>query len=434
MSDYWQKRQKELYSAMEKDEAKLKERLSKYYDSEYRRLDKEIAAYYTKYGTDNVIEYRNLMERLSDSDRRLLFERMDDFAAKYPQYAHLLPVRESIYKLNRLEGLQYSIRLTQLDIGAVDIAQITAYLDKQALRGLNWGKEMLGFGKNFYTNDTEITKLFVNVPWSGEDFSTRIWNDTSKLAGYLSQDFAQGIARGESYDRLTAQLQKRFGDVNRRDAYRLVFTEGTYVMAESSMHPFTDDFEYYTISALPDACDICTDIADNTLPFKISDRAAGADFPPFHPWCRCTFEIYVEDWDKWIDDYVERHGGNAEQAEKIYKNLKNDDNNSIMIQRSVGAAAKNYNVRLPDSRNHTRFVEGTSITKIKTIAGKGTNTPIRDAIYLESGYGVAAEEWEKKRGQATVWEKGKQRSCEVHWYEADEMRVDMKVVRWRDES
>lgn len=320
-NNYWQDRQKELYAAMEKDEAKLKERLSKYYDSEYKRLDRDIAAYYTKYGTNNVIEYRNLMERLSDSDRRLLFERMDDFAVKYPQYAHLLPVRESIYRLNRLEGLQYSIRLEQLNIGAVDIQEITAYLDKQCLRGLNWGKEMLGFGKNFYANDTEITKLFVNVPWSGEDFSTRIWTDTGKLAQYLQQDFAQGIARGESYARLTQQIQKRFGDVNRRDAYRLAYTEGTYVMAESSMHAFTEDFEYYKISSLPDACDICTDITDNTEPFRIADRTAGADFPPFHPWCRCSFEIYVEDWDKWIDDYVERHSDGERQAQQIKNRL-----------------------------------------------------------------------------------------------------------------
>lgn len=149
-NNYWRDRQKELYAAMGKDEAKLKERLAKYYDSEYKRLDRDIAAYYTKYGTDNVIEYRNLMERLSDSDRRLLFERMDDFGKAYPQYAHLLPVRESIYKLNRLEGLQYSITLEQLNIGAVNIAQMTAYLDKQALRGLNWGKETMGFGKNFF--------------------------------------------------------------------------------------------------------------------------------------------------------------------------------------------------------------------------------------------------------------------------------------------
>ena len=41
----------------------------------------------------------------------LLIQRMDEFEKKYPEYADLMPIRESIYKLNRLEGLQQSIRL-----------------------------------------------------------------------------------------------------------------------------------------------------------------------------------------------------------------------------------------------------------------------------------------------------------------------------------
>ena len=180
---YWQRRQQELNKSMEKDEEKLKKRLSSYFDTEYRKLEKQISQYYQQYGEDNVIQYRRLMESLSDSDRRLLMEQMDRFSEKYPEYAHLMPVRESIYKLNRLEGLQYSVRLQQLEIGAVENEQITAHLNRQAMRGVNAAAEALGFGKNFYSNNPDITKLFVNVPWSnGENFSQRIWGNTDKLA------------------------------------------------------------------------------------------------------------------------------------------------------------------------------------------------------------------------------------------------------------
>ena len=134
---YWEKRQQKLNSQMEKDEEKLKKRLSFYLDMEYRRLEKEIAAYYSMYGEDKVIEYRNLMQNLPEEDKKKLIERMQDFAQLYPEYADLLPVRESIYKLNRLEGLQYTIRMQQLEIGAVEIEQITAHLSRQAMRGLS---------------------------------------------------------------------------------------------------------------------------------------------------------------------------------------------------------------------------------------------------------------------------------------------------------
>lgn len=283
---YWQNRQQQLNKQMEKDEAKLKKRLSSFYDAEFARLEKEIAAYYQKYGKDNVIEYRRLMENLPDADKKLLIEQMDEFEKKYPQYADLIPVRESIYKLNRLEGLQYSIRMQQLEIGAVNNEQITAYLNKQAERGVNAAAEAMGFGKNFYANNPDITKLFVNVGWNnGKDFSQRIWENVDKLSNYLRTDIAQAFARGDSYDRIVRQLRERFSKITRNDAYRLIYTEGTYVMAESTIQPFTEDFEKYKISTVGDGkvCPICKAISKET--FNISERQAGVNFPPFHPWC-----------------------------------------------------------------------------------------------------------------------------------------------------
>lgn len=321
--NYWQKRQQQLNKQLEKDEAKLKKRLSSYFDTEYRKLDKQIAAYYKQYGTDNVIQYRRLMESLSEDDKRLLMEQMDEFAKKYPEYAHLMPVRESIYKLNRLEGLQYSVRMQQLEIGAVENEQVTAHLNRNAERGVNAAAEAMGFGKNFYANNPDISKLFINVPWSnGENFSQKIWNNTTKLANYLNSDIAQGIARGDSYERLTRRLRERFSSVSRNDAYRLIYTEGTYVMAEATMQPFTEDFEKYRLSTVGDGkvCSICRGVAREV--FNISDRQPGVNFPPLHPWCRCTFTIEVDDWDKWMDDYEKRHG--IGQAGKVANRLDSD--------------------------------------------------------------------------------------------------------------
>lgn len=317
---YWERRQQELNKAMEKDEEKLKKRLSSYFDTEYRKLEKQIAAYYKQYGTDNVIQYRRLMESLPDADKRLLIEQMDEFAKKYPEYAHLLPVRESIYKLNRLEGLQYSVRMQQLEIGAVENEQITEHLNRQAMRGANAAAETMGFGKNFYSNNPDITKLFVNIPWSnGENFSQKIWNNTTKLANYLNSDIAQAIARGDSYDRLTRQLRQRFGKVSRNDAYRLIYTEGTYVMNEARAATFEADTEEYIFRVQYDKPrrsgwrDICDDLDGKV--FKYSERKPGINFPPMHPWCHCTATPHISDRDKWMDAYEKRHGNG--QAQKV---------------------------------------------------------------------------------------------------------------------
>ena len=319
---YWTNRQEQLKKTAEKDEASIKKRLSKFYDAEFKRLDKEIAAYYQKYGEDNVIEYRQLMESLSDEDKRLLMQQMDEFATKYPQYADLMPVRESIYKLDRLQGLQYSVYMAQANIAGYTNEQIKEYETGLAQKGLNYAMETLGFGKNFYSLNSDVVKQFVDVAWSnGENFSTRIWNDTQKLAQYLNQDMAQGFARGDSYDRLVRNLKNRFDRVNRNDAYRLVFTEGTYVMAESTMQPFKEDFEQYRLSPVLDdrTCPICRGLREQA--FLISERQPGVNFPPIHPWCRCSWEIVVDDWEKWIDDYVEKHGG-GEASDKSAQTIE----------------------------------------------------------------------------------------------------------------
>lgn len=334
---YWTNRQEQLKKTAEKDEASIKKRLSKFYDAEFKRLDKEIAAYYQKYGEDNVIEYRQLMESLSDEDKRLLMQQMDEFATKYPQYADLMPVRESIYKLDRLQGLQYSVYMAQANIAGYTNEQIKEYETSLAQKGLNYAMETLGFGKNFYSLNSDAVRQFVDVAWSnGENFSTRIWNDTQKLAQYLNQDMAQGFARGDSYDRLVRNLKKRFDRVNRNDAYRLVFTEGTYVMAESTMQPFKDDFEQYRLSPVLDGrtCPICRGLREQV--FLISERQPGVNFPPIHPWCRCSWEIVVDDWDAWIDDYVEKHGG-GETSDKLAKTIEKrvrDNEENVIIKKA----------------------------------------------------------------------------------------------------
>ena len=182
MSSYWQKRQDQLNSSLEKDEAALKKRLLKAYEREAAKLDKEIAAYYQKYGRDNVIEYVRLFEQLSADDIKLLIERMDDFAKKYPQYADLLPVRESVYQLNRLEGLKESVLLHQYEIGAITNAQLQEHLSKLYFTNSKAAAKAVGL-----TENESIIKNFVNTAWAGsKDYSQRIWQNAEKLAEYLN--------------------------------------------------------------------------------------------------------------------------------------------------------------------------------------------------------------------------------------------------------
>lgn len=425
---YWERRQRELNQALEKDEAKLKKRLSSFYDAEYRKLEKEIAAYYSQYGENNVIAYRRLMESLPEEDKRLLLERMDDFAEKYPEYAHLLPVRESIYKLNRLEGLQQSILLQQLEIGAVNEEEIRKHLEKQAARNASAAAETMGFGKNFYAENSQLVRQVVNTAWcNGKNFSQRIWDNVEKLAGYLGTDLAQGFARGDSYERLTKQLRQRFGKVSRNDAYRLIYTEGTFVMNEARAASFEQDTEEFIFRVQYDAIrrngwrDICDDLDGQT--FLWSERRPGINFPPMHAWCHCTATPYVSDWNAWMDRYVQRHGSG--QAENIKKRMTSNDDDDIIEKDS-----SNFR-KLETSRQVNDFFyydgnERDLMAKKSSLHGQWLDhlsPDERDAIswYTADGYGDINDYWRRRNG----WE-----SIPVDMVEDASKQIDAAISRF----
>lgn len=313
---YWDKRQRQLNRALEKDEAALQKRLEAFYKSEEEKLNRQIASYYANYGMDNIIEYRNLLQRLPESDYLLLMRDMDNFALKYPEYEHLLPVRESIYKLNRLEGLQVSVQVQQLEIGAKEQREVAKHLNELASRSY---KAVIDTTGPVAGEWSEMVKSVVGTNWTGKgNFSESIWKNREKLTQMLNNEIASGFVRGDNYASLVSQVRHGFR-VGADEAHRMIYTEGTFVMNESRAKAVEGTFEYYSIITAGDArvCSQCRDAQNSTQakPVKFADRIAGVNFPPFHPWCRCTEQIVVPDQQKWIDEYVTQHGGDPDFTE-----------------------------------------------------------------------------------------------------------------------
>lgn len=53
---------------------------------------------------------------------------------------------------------------------------------------------------------------------------------------------------------------------------------------------------------------------------------------------------------------------------------------------------------------------------------------------MEEKYNIEADKWEKVRGTAIIRANGHNRKAEIHWYEADGERVEMKVKRYLDDE
>lgn len=301
MDSYWHQRQTLADAAMEKDERALSVRVHNAYESELRRLNREIAEYYQRYGENGVLEYRRLMETMDPKDRELLIRDCDEFLRQHPDMQSIVDVRKSIYQLNRLEGLQASARLHLYQATGDVVQRIDNHIMRQSLRGANTAAEAMGFGRSFYSMDSDAVRRFVDTVWTGNtSYSQRIWDNTETLASYVAQDMSKALARGDSYQRIAKALEKRFVDVPQSSLMRLVYTEGTYVSRMAQVEELKrEGFDSYTIEVVHDerACEECEGVNGST--FRFEDMQVGVNFPPLHPYCRCQIAPAVDDWDAW---------------------------------------------------------------------------------------------------------------------------------------
>lgn len=318
MDSYWHSRQTLADAAMEKDERALSIRVHNAYESELRRLNREIAEYYQRYGENGVLEYRRLMETMDPKDRELLICDCDEFLRQHPDMQSIVDVRKSIYQLNRLEGLQASARLHLYQATGDVVQRIDNHIVRQSLRGANTAAEAMGFGRSFYSMDSDAVRRFVDTVWTGNtSYSQRIWDNTETLASYVAQDMSKALARGDSYQRIAKALEKRFVDVPQSSLMRLVYTEGTYVSRMAQVEELKrEGFDSYTIEVVHDerACEECEGVNGST--FRFEDMQVGVNFPPLHPYCRCQIAPAVNDWDAWQQKQEELGQRQAEKAAK----------------------------------------------------------------------------------------------------------------------
>lgn len=128
---------------------------------------------------------------------------------------------------------------------------------------------------------------------------SEIKNKPPEFIDYIKNiptDVVYNIKTGKSYSNCVNLLKryKEFEGKSEKDLYELVYTAGTYFMAEEQIKTFINHFEYYRVSPIFDdlTCERCKEFQGKK--FKIRERKAGINFPPFHMGCRCSFIIDIQ--------------------------------------------------------------------------------------------------------------------------------------------
>jgi hypothetical protein len=222
-------------------------------------------------------------------------------------------------------------------------------------------------------------------------------------------------------------------------------TELARVQTEAQKESFIrNGFSMYTFHTNTGCCDVCA--ALNGKHFKISKMQYGYNAPPVHPFCRCSVSAYedTEEYNEWLD-YVSKGGSTAEWNKMRAKSAKKDIAKSsksstmklkdILIHKSVGAKAKNYEVMDLETGEFFHFTEGTRLYNVEVFAGKGTKKELKIAEKYANRYGGNPEDWQHVKGFGTVDTFEGERDIETHWMQCEGVgKFDFFVKRWLDEG
>lgn len=373
--------------------------------------------------------------------------------------------QSKIYRIEYQKALKGQVSAILENLNSNQYESVSDYLKdcyEDGFIGTLYDLQGQGIPLIFPINQAEIVEAIILDSKISEGLYTKMGNNVSDLKKRISSEISRGISTASPYAEIARNIRSH-ANITVNQSMRIVRTEGNRIHNRSALDAAlkakargADTVKVWdaTLDGVtrPHHRQLDGQVRELEEDFEVDGLTACAplNFGVAAEDCNCRCVLLTKPrWD--LDGaFTKRNNETGELMyfdnvkdyydfkQKYWDYIDNSGGSGIIktdevIGRSVGASAKNYPVKLPDG-NHAKFAEGSTISKIKVFAGDGTDTPIRNAIYLECDYGIPSEKWQKVRGEGTVVFEGKNRIAEIHWYEADNEKYDMKVKRWLDEG
>ena len=334
--DYWEerqvKREAKAFTTIQDIEKEYKIALEK----AKQNINKEIARITTTYMNDNILNYNEALKLLKGDDYKVWKKDLHSYMKEYKNLLKTAPLDAQKLYLE-IETLSAKSRISHLD-------SLKAQIDMEFTKLIFGVEDSSKNALNSVYRDTfiEVTKdLGINAivsrdkikavldrPWSGANFSERLWSNTDKLAQTVKQEIVNGMIQGINLQTMTKRVSERFETAKKNDVERLLRTEVNYVLNQATLDGYKEaGIEKYEFSATLDSrtSQICSELHGEV--FEIKKIAVGLNYPPMHPRCRST-TIPIVDYENLIKQ------GREEIGEKDIENnekeaLTNTENRSI---------------------------------------------------------------------------------------------------------
>ena len=282
---YWERRAKEREARWnEKCQKEIEQEMAKHYAAALRAIEKDILALYGTFAADNGLTMRDARKLLHGQEFREWRMGMRDYIEEIHRLEqagelakseglmrelNTLAMRSRISRLDKLrsETLQELDRLGRKRETAMGKFLADAYRDNYYRSLYDIGKES-GIKGSFAKADPKQVENILRTPWSGKNYSERIWKDMRKLESTIQDVIVQGIHRGVSAPKMTKMVMERM-NVSRSNAERLVRTELCYAQNQASLESIKESgMGFYRVSAAFDKRTCSTCAANAALPTR----------------------------------------------------------------------------------------------------------------------------------------------------------------------
>ena len=345
---YWDKRAIRRLTDAEKQGEEYIKRIQKMYDRASRNVQRDIEAVYARYSKKTGLDVQTLKQLLTASQSEKTWAEMkrrglDKYVkANYKaRITRLEQIQAQIYAKVKEIYTEEQLEHTECYKGVINDTYYKAIYDTQMGTGYDFA---------FATIDENMMSSLLNNPWSGKNYSARIWANTDILADSLCEIIGGALISGQSIAKTTKQIRDRFG-VAKHYAQRLVRTEINFFNNEADAMAYEEmDVDKYVFLATLDTRTslICQELDSKVFPLK--NRRVGENYPPMHPNCRSKTRAYMGaeveatlkrrardpitgknevignmSYKEWYDSKVKQHGqAEVDKAFKMSKNTSAD--------------------------------------------------------------------------------------------------------------
>lgn len=343
---YWARRSIEREEEWNKKSREtIEKELAAHYERSAQRIQANIEQLYGKFADDNGISIIKAKKLINGPEFRTWKKDIEEYMKEYKETGNpktllelnTLSMRSRISRLDKL----YGDTLIEIDkLGQKTNTSITEFL-KSAYKDnrLHSAYELAKRGKGplKVAVDNAHMEDILRTPWSGKNYSERIWKNADKLTKTIQDTILNGVHRGVSVNKLAKEVQQRMG-VGKSDAIRLVRTELNYVHNQAALDSLkAANMEYFQFIATLDkrTSSICRQ-HDNNI-YSVADAEVGTNVPPLHPRCRSTIAGTLDKkatGGSRIGKMAKANKSESMLYEKAPRNMDYDDWKAVYVDKS----------------------------------------------------------------------------------------------------